>query len=80
MITSSKEKMLYNAEGKHIQVMLTNGDILEGYCSEFSSAYDNDPEEASITLKNPIRKSSGESLYPLTEVMEHEIKKIEIIK
>lgn len=80
MITNPKEKMLYNAEGKRIQVVLTNGDILEGYCSEFSSAYDNDPEEASITLKNPVKKSSGEILYPLTEIMEHEIKKIEIMQ
>ncbi len=80
MTTNIKEKTLYNAEGKYIKVVLTNGDILEGYCSEFSSAYDNDPEEASITLNNPVRVSSGESLYPLTEITEHEISEIEIIQ
>lgn len=79
MITNPTEQMLYEAEGKRIKVVLKDGDILEGYCNEFSSSYDNDFEGASITLKNPIIKSSGEKLYPLTEIMEQEIKEIEIL-
>lgn len=80
MITNLKEKMLYDAEGKNIRVTLADGNILEGYCNEFSSSYDNDSEGASITLQNPLNKTSGKKLYPLTEIMENGIEKIEILQ
>ena len=79
MITNPKEKMLYNAKGKNVRVTLADGNILEGYCNEFSSSYDNDSEGASITLQSPLSKSSGKKLYPLTEITENEIEKIEIL-
>lgn len=72
-----KELEMYNAEKKNVKVTLSDGEVLEGYCKEFSSAYDNDPEEASITLENPIQGETGKILYPLTEIMEHEIAEIE---
>lgn len=72
-----KELEMYKAENKNIKVTLTDGEILEGYCKEFSSAYDNDPEEASITLENPVQVETGRTLYLLTEIMEHEIERIE---
>ena len=75
-----KELKMYNSEHKNVRVRCKNGDILEGYCSEFSTAYDNDePEEASITLKNGKKVKSGESLYPLTEIFESEIESIEYL-
>lgn len=74
-----KELEMYQAEGKNVRVKCKNGDVLEGYCSEFSSAYDNDPEEASITLKNGKRVESNKALYPHTEVFESEIEKIEYL-
>lgn len=80
MITNMKEKMLYDAVRKNIRVTLVDGNILEGYCNEFSSSYDNDSEGASITLRNPVNKTSGKKMYPLTEIMENEIKKIEIMQ
>lgn len=75
-----KELKMYHAEGKRVRVGCKNGDILEGYCSEFSSAYDNDePEEASITIEKGIRVNTNEALYPCTEVFEAEINKIEYL-
>ena len=76
----NKEFEMYKAEGKNIRVICEDGDVLEGFCSEFSTAYDNDePEEASITLKNGKKVKSGESLYPLTEIFESEIESIEYL-
>lgn len=72
-----KELEMYKSCKKNIRVFLKDGDVLEGFCCEFSSAYDNDPEESSITLRSPIKANTGETLYPLTEIMEHEIQKIE---
>ena len=74
-----KEAEMYRSVGNKIRVTCFDGTVLEGMCSEFSSAYDNDPEIASITLKNGIKVNDNEELYPLTEVFEIEIKRIELI-
>lgn len=74
-----KELQMYQAQGKMIRVICNNGDTMEGYCSEFSSAYDNDPEEASITLRDGRRINPEKTMYPLTEIYEFEIKKIEYL-
>lgn len=77
-----KELKMYQTQNKKVRVICKNGDILEGYCSEFSSAYDNEPEEASITLRDGRRTSSNkfEALYILTEIYESEIEEIEYLK
>ena len=73
-----KELEMYNAQGKIVRITCKDGDVLEGYCSEFSTAYDNDePEEASITLERGKRVKTGKALYPLTEVFESKIERIE---
>lgn len=72
-----KELAMYHAENKNVKVTLTGGEILEGYCKEFSCEYDNDPEEASITLRDPVQVKTGKTLYQSTEIFEHEIEKIE---
>lgn len=76
----NKEFEMYKAEGKNIRVICEDGDVLEGFCSEFSTAYDNDnPEEASITLKRGRNITKNENLYVLTEIYESEIKTIEYL-
>lgn len=74
---SGKELEMYTAQQKNIKVICKNKEVLSGYCSEFSCAYDNGEEGASITLKNGVRNKNGERLYPLTEVFEKEIETIE---
>lgn len=76
---SGKELEMYTAQQKNIKVICKNKEVLSGYCSEFSCAYDNDEEGASITLENGVRDKTGESLYPLTEIFEKEIEKIEYV-
>jgi len=71
-----KELEMYQVQGKKVQIYLNDGSELVGMCTEFSSAYDNDPEEASITLHRPLK--DGKELPWETEVMEHEIKEIKI--
>ena len=71
---SEKEKQMYHSQGKKVNVILTDGSVIEGECSFFTQALDNEPEEASITLAN-VRKD-GVRMFHLTEIMEHEIKSI----
>lgn len=71
------ELEMYQSQRKNIRVICKSGEVLTGRCSEFSSAYDNDEEGASITLKNGKRTETNEPLYPLTEIFEKEIEKIE---
>ncbi|WP_154520039.1 polymorphic toxin type 50 domain-containing protein [Velocimicrobium porci] len=77
LMLSEKELLFYHAQGKKVRIICIDGTILEGKCTEYSTAYDNDPEEASITLKEPLK--NGILLPWVTEVMEHEIKKIEYL-
>ena len=80
-MTNGKELKMYESQGKSIRVICENGDVIEGFCSEFSTAYDNDdPEEASITLKNGKNVTENKMLYPLTEMYESEIREIEYLK
>ena len=38
-----KELEMYQVQGKKVQIYLNDGSELVGMCTEFSSAYDNDP-------------------------------------
>lgn len=56
---------------KNVRVKCTNGNVFEGYCGDFTDAYDNDdPELASITVE------VGKLAY---EIFENEIISIEEI-
>ena len=77
MITDELEKIMYDSVGKNVRVICKNGSLLEGRCEEFSEAYDNDPEEASITLNRPSK--DGKTLPWLTEVLKNEIEKISVL-
>lgn len=74
---SPKEKELYNSVGKQIKVTIAHDDIFIGHCTEFTDAYDNDPEEASITLRDP--KKNGKLILGLIELFLNEIKTIEVL-
>jgi len=77
MITDELEKIMYDSVGKNVQVICKDGSLLEGRCEEFCEAYDNDPEEASITLNRPSK--DGKTIPWLTEVLKNEIKKISVL-
>lgn len=77
---NEKELMMYEAQGKNIRLICKDGNVLEGFCSEFSTAYDNDePEEASLTLRYGKNITNNKSLYVLTEIYESDIKVIEYL-
>lgn len=76
MITDKLEKMMYDSVGKNVQVFCKDGSTLEGLCTEYCAAYDNDPEEASITLDRPMK--DGKRLPWLTEVLKGEIEKVTV--
>lgn len=56
---------------KKIKVVGQDDKEIQGFCSIFTCAYDNDPEIPSITLDMP---------YGMVEITEPEIKSIEIIE
>ena len=63
------EMQLRQFWGKQIKVYCKDGEIIEGDASYFTSAADNEPDDASITL---------ETKQGLTCIFLHEIKEIEI--
>ncbi|MEG0377445.1 MAG: hypothetical protein RSB21_08950 [Eubacterium sp.] len=74
---SIKEKEMYDSTGKRIKVTLAHDDVFIGHCTEFTGAYDNEPEEASITLKDP--EKNGKLFYGMIELYLNEIEGIEIL-
>lgn len=67
------ENELMQFWGKDIKITCTDGDILIGHASYFADSYENEPDEASITLEyeNPHR---------LVSVSLSEIESIEVIE
>jgi hypothetical protein len=65
------EKELYNARGNNIKITCIDNQVIEGICSIFTQAIDNEPEIASISIDNPPG---------LIEIYLNEIKSIEEIK
>lgn len=78
MITQ-KELEMYHTQKKNIRVKCRDGKTIEGFCDFFTQALDNEPEEASITLNSPRDVKANMVLSPYTEIMEHEIEKIEYL-
>ncbi|MSS96153.1 hypothetical protein FYJ53_20590 [Eubacterium sp. BL-380-WT-2B] len=74
---SPKEKELYDSVGKRIKATIAHDDVFIGHCTEFTDAYDNEPEEASITLRDP--EKNGKSFPGLIELFLNEIKSIEVL-
>lgn len=61
---------LYAARGKDIKVTCIDGQVIEGFCSIFIKALDNEPEIASIAIDDPPG---------LIEIYQNEIESIEIL-
>lgn len=72
---SGKELKMYESVGKQVRIIDSDGVAITGKCVEFTPAYDNEPEEAAITLESPMK---GNEKFPgLMELLEHEIEDIE---
>ena len=73
-----KEKEMYNAQKHQAKVILTCGDVFVGHCTEFVSALDNEPDPASLIVKNPMKNG-----YPFAgqyvEIEMPDIQTIEIL-
>lgn len=74
-----KDRQMYEAQGHFVRVVLDTGDYLEGKCVEFLSDLENEPEEASIVLKTPL-KNGKYVPGALIEITKSEIENIEFIK
>ncbi len=69
------ERQMYDARGHVVNIVTRSGDVFSGKCTEFTSHLDNEPEVASITLKNP-NKNGKPFVGGLIEFEEPEIKEI----
>lgn len=72
-----KEKQMYFTQGKRVKVVTTEDNVIIGKCIEFTPSYNNEPEESSITMDSPTK--DGIVCPWLMELLEHEIKSIELI-
>lgn len=45
---SEKELKMYRAFGKEVRVICKDGTVIEGHCTDFIQAIDNEPEVAEI--------------------------------
>lgn len=68
---SEKERMMYDALGKNVKVTCKNGQVIEGHCSDFISAIDNEPEVTEIGVLRGTMNLVG--------ITEPEIEKIEYL-
>ncbi len=50
-----KEKEMYNAQKHQAKIVLTNGDVFVGRCTELFSALDKEPDPASLIMENPLK-------------------------
>lgn len=68
-----EETELKNFLGKTVRIVCMDGEVLEGFISYYEDSYDNDPDEACLTIKKEKR------LGREVEVGINEIKSIETI-
>lgn len=66
-----QESELYQYRGKEIEVTCTGGQKLSGFCAIVTSAYDNDPDPASLCLECSTRG--------LVEILLPEIQSITVL-
>lgn len=60
--------------GKKIKVTLKDGDIIQGYCCDFTQPLDNDPEIAELGIRRGSEPGGG-----IIAITEPEVEKIEIL-
>ena len=68
---SERERMMYDALGKNVKVICKNGQVIEGTCSDFIPAIDNEPEVTEIGILRGTMNLVG--------ITEPEIVKIEYL-
>lgn len=68
---SERERMMYDALGKNVKVICKNGRVIEGHCSDFIPAIDNEPEVTEIGILRGTMNLVG--------ITEPEIDKIEYL-
>lgn len=72
------EKRMYDAEKHRAEIITNEGDIFIGLCTVFTSAYDNDPGEATLTMKE-LEKNGKPFIGEFVEFEVSEIRKITIL-
>ena len=71
---------LRSFEGKKVRLIDIDGDVFEGYASDYIFPEDNFPEEVeAIILDYPVKNGSYKFEYPV-EFTAPEIKSIEVIE
>lgn len=71
---------LIDYEGKTVRLTDTDGEIYEGYVTDYVFADDNEPVEVdAIILDYPVRESDGYKYENPVEFTEPEIHSIEVI-
>ena len=59
---------------KNIKVTLKDGDVIQGYCCDFTQPLDNDPEIAELGIQRGAEPGGG-----IIAITDPEIEKIEIL-
>lgn len=49
------EKRMYDSQKHQAKITTQDGDIFIGLCKYFTSALDNEPEEACLTMESPTK-------------------------
>ena len=72
------EKKMYDAQKHRAEITTKEGDTFTGLCTVFTSAYDNDPGEASLTMREP-EKNGKPFVGEFVEFEVSEIKRIRLL-
>lgn len=72
------EKRMYDAQKHRAKITTREGDIFTGLCTVFTSAYDNEPGEATLTMEQP-EKNGEPFVGEFVEFEVSEIRKITIL-
>ena len=73
-----KEKEMCGAIDHNAKITLINGDVFIGLCTEYTSDLDNEPDPASLTMKNPL-KNGQPFAGQYVEIELPEIQTIEVL-
>ena len=68
-MTETKLKQYW---GKNIKITCIDGDVLTGFAAYFADAYENEPDEASITIENE-KTLQRDVVVSLSEIQSVEI-------
>lgn len=72
---SEMSREMCRALNKNIKVTCVDGEVIQGYCCDFTQALDNEPEVASLGIRRGIKPGGG-----IIEIFEPEIAEIEVLQ